>query len=138
MSLQHRYASPRREIVSDLLHISERNTRASSRTIYISDKVTCHAIPPRCSICPHLLMSFQSLQQMDLCVDATDVCSMAFAGSPSRVLAESPWTLRSSNGSISIPALVPGDAHGALEAAGIIGDVCVRTRPLCSFDHRMR
>lgn len=50
---------------------------------------------------------------------------MVFAGSPSRALAASPWTLSSSTGSISIPAFVPGDAHGTLEAAGIIGDVCV-------------
>ena len=64
--------------------------------------------------CPHVLMQLTCAR-------------IAFAGSPSRALEQSPWTLRSSNGSISIPTLVPGDAHGALEAAGIIGDVCVHT-----------
>ena len=39
----------------------------------------------------------------------------------------SPWTLSTpNNASINVPAPVPGDAHAALQAAGIIGDVTFR------------
>jgi hypothetical protein len=38
-------------------------------------------------------------------------------------LTGSPWMLTSANGTVVAPAAVPGDAHGALQAAGIIGDV---------------
>ena len=36
------------------------------------------------------------------------------------------WTLASANGSVSVAAVVPGDAHAALHAAGVIGDVYYR------------
>jgi beta-galactosidase/beta-glucuronidase len=36
------------------------------------------------------------------------------------------WTLSNANGSVSVPAVVPGDAHAALAAAGLIGDIYYR------------
>ena len=44
-----------------------------------------------------------------------------------RTASASPWTLTTpSNATIKVPAAVPGDAHAALQAAGIIGDVTYR------------
>ena len=44
-----------------------------------------------------------------------------------RAASTSPWTLTTpSNATIAVPAPVPGDAHAALQAAGIIGDVTYR------------
>ena len=44
-----------------------------------------------------------------------------------RTASSSPWTLTTpSNATIKVPAAVPGDAHAALQAAGIIGDVTYR------------
>jgi hypothetical protein len=40
------------------------------------------------------------------------------------------WTLSNANGSISVPASVPGDAHAALAAAGIIADIYYRFNDL--------
>ena len=42
----------------------------------------------------------------------------AWVAGARRIELNSGWTLSSANGSVSVPAVVPGDAHAALEASG--------------------
>ena len=56
--------------------------------------------------------------------------STAVAAERTVSLSGAGWTLSNANGSVSVPAVVPGDAHAALAAAGMIGDIYYRFNDL--------
>ena len=56
------------------------------------------------------------------CTDYTHASVVPSLGGSSKAAGDSPWTLHNANGSISVPAVVPGVVHLDLLRAGRIGE----------------